>query len=62
MVAGRTKEVLTMKKYKVVTNSDVAELERELNQLAEHGWTVVSVSVSVSLNHREYVAAMVKDQ
>jgi hypothetical protein len=51
-----------MKKYKVVTNSDAAKLERELNQLAEHDWTAVSVSVSVSLNHREYVAAIVKDQ
>lgn len=50
-----------MKKYKILEKSDAKALERDIKQLAEHGWTVVNVSVSVSIYQRVFVAAMVKE-
>ena len=34
-----------MKEYKIIQNSDKAELEKEINELSVDGWEAVNISV-----------------
>jgi hypothetical protein len=51
-----------MKKYKIVTNSDSAKLELQVNKLAEHGWVLTQLSASISLGRRLFVVVIEKER
>ena len=51
-----------MKKYKILTNSDAAALELEVNKLAEHGWVLTQMSASISLGRKLIVVVLEKEK
>ena len=51
-----------MKKYTILTNSDAAKLEFEVNSLAEHGWVLNQMSASISLGRRLFVVVLEKER